>query len=90
LAISNPIVVICMWTAPLNVVRFGATTLWHLDAEERAPSTTSIASFARLLAASALPPIATESVRATNAAPGQQPPHAPAAKAASHFAVGPR
>jgi len=30
-----------MWTAPLNVVRFGATTLWHLDAEERAPSTTS-------------------------------------------------
>jgi hypothetical protein len=34
-----------MWTAPLNVVRFGATTLWHLDAEERAPSTTSIASF---------------------------------------------
>jgi len=41
LAISNPIVVICMWTAPLNVVRFGATTLWHLDAEERAPSTTS-------------------------------------------------
>jgi hypothetical protein len=41
LAISNPIVVICMWTAPLNVVRFGATTLWHFDAEERAPSTTS-------------------------------------------------
>jgi hypothetical protein len=31
-----------MWTAPLNVVRFGATTLWHFDAEERAPSTTSI------------------------------------------------
>jgi len=30
-----------MWTAPLNVVRFGATTLWHFDAEERAPSTTS-------------------------------------------------
>jgi hypothetical protein len=25
-------------------VRFGATTLWHFDAEERAPSTTSIAS----------------------------------------------
>jgi hypothetical protein len=37
-----------MWTAPLNVVRFGATTLWHLDAEERAPSTTSITTdFAR-------------------------------------------
>jgi hypothetical protein len=30
-----------MWTAPLNVMRFGATTLWHFDAEERAPSTTS-------------------------------------------------
>jgi hypothetical protein len=30
-----------MWTAPLYVVRFGATTLWHFDAEERAPSTTS-------------------------------------------------
>jgi len=42
LAISNPIVLISMWTAPLNVVRFGATTLWHFDAEERAPSTTSI------------------------------------------------
>jgi hypothetical protein len=34
-----------MWTAPLNVVRFGATTLWHFDAEERAPSTTSEATF---------------------------------------------
>jgi hypothetical protein len=34
-------VVICMWTAPLNVVRFDATTLWHFDAAERAPSTTS-------------------------------------------------
>jgi hypothetical protein len=41
LAISKPIVVICMWTAPLNVVRFDATTLWHFDAAERAPSTTS-------------------------------------------------
>jgi hypothetical protein len=30
-----------MWTAPLNVVRFDATTLWHFDAAERAPSTTS-------------------------------------------------
>ena len=29
------------WTAPLNVVRFDATTLWHFDAAERAPSTTS-------------------------------------------------
>jgi len=29
-----------MWTAPLNVVRFDATTLWHFDAAERAPSTT--------------------------------------------------
>jgi hypothetical protein len=36
-------VVICMWTAPLNVVRFDATTLWHFDAAERAPSTTPIA-----------------------------------------------
>jgi hypothetical protein len=35
-------VVICMWTAPLNVVRFDATTLWHFDAPERAPSTTPI------------------------------------------------
>jgi hypothetical protein len=34
-------VLISIWTAPLNVVRFGATTLWHFDAEERAPSTTS-------------------------------------------------
>jgi hypothetical protein len=25
-----------MWTAPLNVVRFDATTLWHFDAAERA------------------------------------------------------
>jgi len=30
-----------MWTAPLNVVRFDATTLWHFDAAERAPSTKS-------------------------------------------------
>jgi hypothetical protein len=45
LAISKPIVVICMWTAPLNVVRFDATTLWHFDAAERAPSTTSRTSF---------------------------------------------
>src|ERR1700693_1741382 len=42
LAISKPIVVNCMWTAPLNLVRFYATTLWHFDAAERAPSTTSI------------------------------------------------
>ncbi|MGD0149862.1 MAG: hypothetical protein ABSB77_14875, partial [Xanthobacteraceae bacterium] len=49
-AISNPIVVICMWTAPLNVVRFGATTLWHFDAEERAPSTTSEADIVPSLA----------------------------------------
>ena len=38
---ASEIVVICMWTAPLNVVRFDATTLWHFDAAERAPSTTS-------------------------------------------------
>jgi hypothetical protein len=38
-----------MWTAPLNVVRFGATTLWHFDAEERAPSTTSEADIAARL-----------------------------------------
>jgi hypothetical protein len=35
-------VLISIWTAPLNVVRSGATTLWHFDAAERAPSTTSI------------------------------------------------
>jgi hypothetical protein len=29
--------------SPLNVVCFNATTLWHLDAEEWAPSTASIA-----------------------------------------------
>jgi hypothetical protein len=47
-------VVICMWTAPLNVVRFGATTLWHLDAEERAPSTTSSATGSGLKSAAML------------------------------------
>jgi hypothetical protein len=26
-----------MWTAPLNVVRFDATTLWHFDAAASAP-----------------------------------------------------
>src|SRR5262249_883296 len=29
------------WTAPLIVVRFDATTLWHFDAAEWAPSTAS-------------------------------------------------
>src|SRR5262245_40034054 len=31
--------------APLKVVRFDATTLWHLDAAEWAPSTASFTSF---------------------------------------------
>src|SRR5262249_23505642 len=31
--------------APLKVVRFDATTLWHLDAAEGAPSTASFTSF---------------------------------------------
>jgi hypothetical protein len=69
LAISNPIVVICMWTAPLNVVRFGATTLWHLDAEERAPSTTSETSFWASRPMSALPPRATGNATRQNGRP---------------------
>jgi hypothetical protein len=36
------------------VVRFGATTLWHLDAEERAPSTTSSATGSGLKSAAML------------------------------------
>jgi hypothetical protein len=32
--------------APLNVVRFSATTLWHFDAAEWAPSTASTADVA--------------------------------------------
>jgi hypothetical protein len=32
------------------MVRFGATTLWHFDAEERAPSTTSKAALQALRA----------------------------------------
>jgi hypothetical protein len=33
-----------LWTAPLKVVCFNATTLWHFDAAEWAPPTASIAS----------------------------------------------
>jgi len=33
-------------TAPLIVVRFNASTLWHIDAAEWAPSTTSKATYA--------------------------------------------
>jgi hypothetical protein len=34
-------------TAPLIVVRFNATTLWHIDAAEWAPSTASFTTFSR-------------------------------------------
>jgi hypothetical protein len=35
------------WTAPLNVVCYNATTLWHFDAAEWAPSTASFATETR-------------------------------------------
>src|SRR5262249_38885793 len=42
-AISRPIVLTSPMDGTPQVVRFDATTLWHLDAAEWAPSTASIA-----------------------------------------------